>query len=68
MGEAGLEASAGLLVGRASACPLVDGDVLGPLVARSMSKGMSNGSCGLSKFLGSLSADGWAFIPALLVV
>ena len=33
-----------------------------------MSRGMSGGGCGLRKSLGSLSADGWGCVPALLVV
>ena len=62
MGEAGLEACAGFLVGGASACPLVGG--VGPLVSRDVSRG----GCGLRKPLGSLSTDGWDCVPTLLVV
>ena len=59
MGEASLEACAGFLVGRASACPLL---------GRAMSKGGSRGSCGLRKSLGNLSADAWRCVPTQLVV
>ena len=41
---------------------------LGPLVSRAVSRGMSKGSWGLRKSLWFLSADGWNFVPALLVV
>ena len=39
---------------------------LGPLVGGAMSRGMSRGGCGPRKLLGSLSADGWGCVPALL--
>lgn len=51
MGEAHLEPSAGLLLGRAMSG---QGWGLGPL----MSRGMSRGGYGLRKSLGDLSADG----------
>ena len=38
-----------------------------PLVGRAVSGGVFRGSCGLRKTLGSLSADGWGCVPALLV-
>ena len=41
---------------------------LGPLVGRVTSKDMCRAGCGLRKFLGSLSADGWGCVPTLLVV
>ena len=40
---------------------------LGSLVSRAMSRGMSRGSCGLRKSLGSLSVDAWSCVLALLV-
>ena len=39
-----------------------------PLVGRAMSRDVFSGGCGLRKTLGSLSADGWGCVPALLVV
>ena len=41
---------------------------LGPLVGKAMSRGMSRGSCGLRKSLGSLSTDGWGCVPTQFVV
>ena len=41
---------------------------LGPLVERTVSKGMSRDGCGLRESLGSLSADGWGYVPTLLTV
>ena len=38
------------------------------LVARAESGGVFWGVCGLSVILGSLSANGWACVPVLLVV
>ena len=39
-----------------------------PLVGRAMSRGAFRGGSGLRKILGSLSANGWCCVPALLVV
>ena len=39
-----------------------------PLVGRALSRGVFNGSYGLRKTLGCLSADAWGCVPALLVV
>lgn len=40
---------------------------LGPgLVVRAVSKGVSIGGCGFTKFLGSLSADSWVCVPAVV--
>ena len=47
-----------------TACPLVAGTG----VDRAMSKGMSGGSFQLKTTLGSLSVDGQACVPTLLVV
>ena len=41
---------------------------LGTLVSKAVSRGMSRGGFGLRKSLGSLSANGWGCVPALLVV
>ena len=68
MGEAGLEACACFLVGRASVCPLVVQLGLGPLVDKAVSNGVSRGVCGLRKSLGSLSVDGWGCVFTFLVV
>ena len=38
------------------------------LVGRSTSGGVFSGVCGLIMILGSLSANGWGCVPALLVV
>ena len=40
----------------------------GLLLGSAMSRGVSRGVCGLRTSLGSLSADGWVYVPALLVV
>ena len=50
VGEAGLEACAGFLVGGAQS---------GPLMGRAMSRGMSRDDCGLKKSLASLFTQGW---------
>ena len=71
MDEAGLDARAGFLKGRVEAqgiLGLVPADwwvswFLGPLVGRALSRG----GCGLGGSQGSLSADGWACVPAQLV-
>lgn len=60
MGEAGLKACVGLLVGGASACLWLVEFGLGPLVRSCMSRGLSWGSYRLRKSLGRLSIDGWA--------
>ena len=39
-----------------------------PLVGRAVSRGLFRGGCGLRKSIGSLSADGWGYVPTLLVV
>ena len=39
-----------------------------PLVGRAISRGVFRGGYGLRKALSSLSADGWGYVPALLVV
>ena len=41
---------------------------IGPLVGKAESRGMSRGGCGIRKSLGSLSADGWGCVLALLAV
>ena len=38
------------------------------LVGRTTSGGMFSGVCELTVILGSLSANGWGFVPVLLVV
>ena len=38
------------------------------LVGKSMSGGVFWGACGLFMILGSLSANGWCYVPVLLVV
>ena len=68
MDEAGLEASAGFLEGEVSACPLAVELGLGPLVGRTVSRGVSRGGFGLRKSLGNLSDVGWGCVPAQLVV
>ena len=61
MCEAVLEASVYFLEFRVGACPLVSGAESWV----SMSRGMSRGDCMLRKSLGSLSADGWGYVPTL---
>lgn len=41
--------------------------VIDSLVIGSLVQYMSSGGCGLRKTLGSLSADGYCFVPAQLV-
>lgn len=41
---------------------------LGPLGDRAVSKDRSRGDWGLGRSLGNLSAGGWGYIPALLLV
>ena len=41
---------------------------LGLLVGRAVCRGMSRGDCGLRMSLGSLSSDGWGYVPTQLVV
>ena len=41
---------------------------LGSLMGMAVLRDMSRGDCGLRKALGSLSADGWGYDPALLNV
>lgn len=59
MGEAGLEVYPGFLMGRAGTRPLVGGAV---------ARGVPNGGCVLRKSLGSQSADGWDFVPTMVIV
>ena len=68
VGEVGLEASASFLW--EGPVPAHWWVVLGPgpLVGKAMSRGVSIGSCGLRKSLGSLSAGGRGCVPAQLVV
>ena len=67
-GEAGLEACAGFLVGGLVPAHWWVKLSLGPLVVRTLSKGVSRGGYGFRKSLGSLCADGWGCVPALLFV
>lgn len=60
MGKAELENCAGFLVGQDSACPLVGGACLDPLVGRAMLRVVSSGGRGLRKSLGLLM-DGAMF-------
>ena len=55
-------------MGGPSAYALVCGPGFWPSVGSAMSRGVSRGVCGLRTSLGSLSADGWVYVPALLVV
>ena len=68
VGEAGLEASAGFLKGRAGDCPLVGGAGSWPSGGQALSMGTSRGCCGLRNSLGSLSAGGWGSVSTQLVV
>ena len=68
MGDASLEGCAGFLVSRTGACPLVGGAGPCPSGGQGHVKDVFRGGCGLRKSFGSLSADGWACIPSLLVV
>ena len=61
VGEAGIDACAGLLVGGTGACLLVSGAGSWPFggqMGRTVSRDVSRGGCGLRKSLGSLFADG----------
>lgn len=68
MGEAGLKACAGILVGGGSTYQLVSGVRPCPLVSRAVSVGMFRDVCGLRNSLGCLSVDGWDRVPILFVV
>ena len=54
-------------MGGTSACPLVGRMVAGPLVGQAVSRGVSQGGCGLRKCLGSLFLMSGT-VPILLVV
>ena len=57
----------GFLVEGTSACALVDEAGSCLLVGRCTSGGVFWGVCGLFMILGSLSANGWGFVPVFLV-
>lgn len=68
VGKAGLEASVGILVGGADACPLVGGSwFLALWLARLCLRCVQRWLWALWS-LGSLSTDGWGCVPLLLVV
>ena len=67
MDEAGLGACVGFLVGGTGAGPLVGRAGTYPLVGKAVSRGMFRGSWELRMMLGSLSADGWGWVPTLLL-
>ena len=72
MGEVGLGACVGFLVGEMGTYSLVGRAVLEldpiPVVGRAVSRGVFIGGCGIRNTLSSLSAHGWACVPILFVV
>ena len=68
MAKVGSVGCVGFLVEGTSACVLVDEPGSCLSVSRSTSGGVFWGVCGLIMILGSLCANGWAFVPVLLVV
>ena len=64
VGEVGLGARAGFLVGVTSAHPLVGGAASCPLVDRAMSRSVFGGSCGLRKTLTVCMLMNEALLPS----
>ena len=67
LSEAGLEASAGLMVGAPCAYPLVDGAGCCSFGTQYQKRSVFRDSSGLRKVLGSLPVDDWGCVPTLLV-
>ena len=68
MGEVGSVACVGFLVEGIGVCVLVGGLNLLFLVGRASSGGVFWIVCEFSMTFGSLSANGWGYVPVLLVV
>ena len=68
MGEDCSVTCVSFLVGGTGACVLVGGVDLVLLVGRATSSGVFWGVCELIMTLGCLSANGWDYVPVLLVV